>query len=293
VTVVDAHQHYWRAGAQRHAWRGAAHAVLERDFEPADLRGELRAAGVDATVLVQSADEPAENDRLAAYARATPSVAGVIAWLPVHEPAAARRELDRLASLPKLAGVRRLVSRDPLDWLDRADVIDLFGELAERRLAWDVVAVTPAQRAAVCRLAQAVPGLRIVLDHLARAPLEGGDWADWEADLRALARCPAVALKLSVGIDALTAWERWDARALARAVGIAVDAFGLERLMLASNWPVVLLRCPYARAWCDLAAAAGGDRAALGVTAARWYGLATPALRRSRDRTGEARRAAP
>jgi L-fucono-1,5-lactonase len=273
VTVVDAHQHYWRAGAQAHAWRGAEHAVLERDFEPADLRGELRAAGVDATVLVQAADEPAENDRLAAYARATPTVAGVIAWLPVHEPAAARRELGRLAGLPRLAGVRRLVARDPLDWLARADVRDLFGELAERGLAWDVVAVTPAQRAAVRRLAEAVPGLRIVLDHLARAPLEGGGWADWEADLRALARCPAVALKLSVGIDALTAWERWDAQALARAVGIAVSAFGSERLMLASNWPVVLLRCPYVRAWRDLTAAAGGDPAALGATAARWYGL--------------------
>jgi len=276
VKVVDAHHHYWRVDAQRHAWRGPQHAVLERDFEPAALRDDLRAAGVDATVLVQSADEPAENDRLAAYARATPTVAAVVAWLPLAEPAAAGRELDRLVGVPKLSGARCLVAHDPLEWLARGDVRAVFGGLAERGLAWDVVAVTPAQRTAVVALAEALPDLRIVLDHLARPPLEGGDWQRWEDDLRALARCPNVALKLSVGIDALTAWERWDARALRRPVAAAVEAFGADRLMLASNWPVVLLRRSYVGAWSDLEGAlglAGEDRVAvLGGTARRWYG---------------------
>jgi L-fuconolactonase len=276
VTVVDAHHHYWRADAQRHAWRGPQHAALERDFEPADLRDGLRAAGVDATVLVQAANESAENDRLAAYARATPTVAAVVAWLPLAEPAVAGRELDRIVGLPKLAGVRCLVARDALEWLARGDVRAVFGELAQRGLAWDVVAVTPAQRASVVALAEAVPDLRIVLDHLARPPLEGGDWRRWEDDLRTLARCPNVALKLSVGIDALTAWERWDVRALRRPVAVAVEAFGPQRLMLASNWPVVLLRRSYVDAWRDLEGAlglAGDDRAAvLGGAARRWYG---------------------
>ena len=275
--VVDAHQHYWRVGEQSAPWRTPAHAEIERDFEPADLRGELRAAGVEATVLVQSADEPAENDRLAAYAGATPTVAGVVAWLPLHAPAAARCELDRIADLPRLAGVRCLVGREPPDWLARADVRALFGELAERGLAWDVVAVTPEQRAAVGALAAAVPDLRIVVDHLARPPLEGPDAGCWERELRALARWPNVALKLSIGIDALTAWKHWDAAALRRPVACAVEAFGPQRLMLASNWPVVLLRRSYTHAWRDLDRAAGltgADAAAIrGGTAIRWYVL--------------------
>ena len=243
--IVDAHQHY------------GPDTPVAGTFEPADLRGELRAAGVDATVLVQATDSPAENRRLAAYAAVEPTVAGVVAWLP---PA--------LAELPDAVGVRRLVGREPLDWLDPA----LFAEIAERGLAWDIVAVTAEQVRAVCALADAVPGLRIVVDHLARPPLEGGPWEPWEERVRELARRPNVAMKVSVGIDALNVWE-WDARALARPVAHALECFGPERLMLASNWPVVLLRCEYGRAWRDLAAACGEDEAVLGATAVRWYRL--------------------
>jgi L-fuconolactonase len=276
MTVVDAHHHYWRIDGRP---RTPAH-----DYEPEHLRGELRTAGVTATVLVQSADEPAENDRLRAYQSATPTVAGVVAWLPLRDPIAARRELDRIEGMPRLSGVRCLVGREPLDWLAGADVRALFGELADRGLAWDVVAVTTGQVDAVCELAAAVPRLRIVVDHLARPPLDGAPWEPWAGAVRALAACPGVALKLSVGIDALTAWERWDASALSGCVAYAVEQFTPHRLMLASNWPVVLLRCSYAQAWRDMSAAVAkcgvtgaGREAVLGAAAVRWYGLAVPA----------------
>jgi len=211
-------------------------------------------------VLVQAQDTAAENARLAAYAASTPSVAGVVAWLP-HDPA---------AEIPPAVGVRRLVGREPLDWLS----VPLFEELAERGMAWDIVAVTAEQVRSVCALADAVPALRIVVDHLARPPLEGGPWEPWAERIRELARRPNVAMKVSVGIDALQVWE-WDARALARPVAHALECFGPERLMLASNWPVVLLRASYARAWGDLAAACEEDEAVLGGTAVRWYRLQT------------------
>jgi L-fuconolactonase len=254
---VDAHHHYWRASA-----------LLAGAFEPEDLRGLLSAAGVGATVLVQAEDTAAENRRLAAYAE-TETVAGVVGWLPLHDPAACRRELPALERIPRLVGVRRLVGREPLDWLSAP----LFAELAERGLAWDVVAVTAEQVRAVCALADAVPDLRVIVDHLARPPLDGGEWGPWEDAVRELSRRENVALKVSVGIDALIAWQAWDARALARPVEHALACFGPRRLMLASNWPVVTLRCDYARAWRDLAAACGHDADVLGRSADRWYRL--------------------
>ena len=280
MTVIDAHHHYWRVSEQQEqSWRTPAHAALARDFEPADLAGELRAAAVDATVLVQSADEGAENDRLRAYAGSTPSVAGVVGWLPLRDPPAARRELDRLTGVPRLAGVRCLVGREPLDWLAGAEVRGLFAELAERGLSLDVVPVTSDQVDAVCALAAAVPELRVVVDHLARPPLDRGGWEPWASSVEALARCPGVALKVSIGIDLLDAWP-WDADALTRYVAHAVEQLTPQRLMLASNWPVVLLRRSYVEAWSDLVAAVaacgvtGADRdAVLGGTAVRWYGL--------------------
>ena len=278
MTVVDTHHHYWRVDPRPQT------PPHDRDYEPEHLRGELRAAGVTATVLVESVDEAAENDRMRAYQSATPTVAGVVAWLPLRDPGAARRELDRIDGMPRLSGVRCLVGREPLDWLAGPDVRALFGELADRGLAWDVVAVTPGQVEAVCELAAAVPRLRIVVDHLARPPLDGGPWEPWADAVRALAACSNVALKLSVGLDALTAWERWDASALTGCVAHAVEQFTPDRLMLASNWPVVLLRCSYAQAWRDMSAAVAacgvtgaGREAVMGATAVRWYGLAVPA----------------
>ncbi|RMI42855.1 amidohydrolase family protein [Streptomyces triticirhizae] len=284
MPTIDAHHHFWRVARQAQPWRDPHHhAAIARDFEPEHLAGELAAAGVDATVLVQSVDSAEENDRLAAYAARAPFVAGLVGWLPLAEPAAAHRELDRFRA-DALCGVRTLVGRDPLRWLRDPATVELCERLAERGLCWDVVPVTPEQVSAVGELAEAVPGLRIVVDHLARPPVERGapgEAADWSARLAALAANPGVALKVSVGIDVLTAWERWDAAALRPFVAEAVRHFGPERLMLASNWPVSLLRRDYGGTLADLAALladAGLDEDGLarvrGETAARWYGVA-------------------
>lgn len=283
--VVDAHHHFWTYGeADQSAWRTAAHGAIARDYGPADLAPELAAAGVDLTVLMQSVDEPAENDRLAAWAQQTDHVRGVVAWLPVLDPAAARAELAR-ADTTSWRGVRTLVGRNPLVDLADPGVVQLFRELAERGLVWDVVPITADQVRAVAGLARAVPQLRVVVDHLARPPLDTDGWEPWVSHVAALAELPGVALKVSVGVDALTAWGAWHTEVLPRYVAHVLDAFGADRLLLASNWPVVLLRASYAQAWVDLREAvaralADGDSQhehalaqVCGGNAVRWYSL--------------------
>jgi len=275
MPVIDAHHHFWRVAAQDQPWRDDRHGAIARDYSPADLQAELAAVGVDGTVLIQSVDEPAENDRLAGYALEAPFVHAVVGWLPLSDPAAARAELARSRS-PYLRGVRCLVGRDPLDWLTKPDSVELFRELAEAGLSWDVVPVTAAQTAAVTELAHAVPELRIVVDHLGRPPIESGGWEPWAGQMRQLSECPQLAVKVSLGIDLLTALPQWPE--VHRYVRWAAECFGAERLMLASNWPVVLLRADYQQAWGSLRAAVErvfddpNDLAAvLGGTAARFY----------------------
>jgi L-fuconolactonase len=240
--IVDAHHHYWRSSS--------LHPALARPYEPADLPPVA-----DATVLVQCDDD---NVQLASYAAEVRTVAGVVASLDAS-----------FDGIPKLVGVRRLVGREPLDWLDAGR----FAELAARGLAWDVVVVTDAQARAVCALAEAVPELRVVVDHLARPPVEAGPFEPWASRVRALAARPNIALKVSIGIDALVAWDAWGD--VSRYVDHALECFGAPRLMLASNWPVVTLRASYSQAWDDLAAACGHDPEVLGGTAMRWYRLQT------------------
>lgn len=277
--TVDAHHHFWQIARQEQPWRTGAHAGLARDFEPTDLAPQLDRAGVDATVLVESVDTVAENDRLAAYAAAFPRVAGVVGWLPLEHPDRARAELDR-ADRDRWRGVRCLVGRAPLPWLSAPATVALMRNLAATGLAWDVVPVTDEQARAVVELARRVPQLRIVVDHLARPPLDTGDVDGWAQRLGELAACENVALKVSVGIDVLTAWPQWRPEDLIPYVARAVDLFGPHRLMLASNWPVVTLRADYGSSLRDLDAAVAGCGLTAteladvrGGTAVRWYTL--------------------
>jgi L-fuconolactonase len=278
MPIIDAHQHFWRTDAQEQPWRTAAHHELARDYLPEDLDAELLRSGVDGTVLMQSVDEPAENDRLAAFA-GYPAVAGVVAWAPIGEPELAVAELDR-TRIDRLCGVRCLIANDPLQWLTEAPAVRMFEAIAERGLAWDVVPVTAEQTRQVIRLARLVPELQIVVDHLGRPPLDTEGWSPWAENIAELARSPAVTLKVSVGIDALTSWPAWNPEELERYIAHAVEQFGAGRLMLASNWPVVLLRTSYETAWTDLRSQLFGhlrsddERAAVtGGTATRVYGL--------------------
>jgi L-fuconolactonase len=250
MTVIDAHHHFWKTALQDQPWRSRAHKALERDYEPADLIPELDLAGVDATVVMQSVDEPAENDRLRLYAE-QPRVAGVVAWLPIRDKRLAQQELNRI-QISNLCGVRCLIADDPLDWLADPGSIELFREIAARGLAWDVVPITSHQARQVTALATSVPELRIIIDHLGRPPLDSNGWEPWASHVKELAGCPNVAMKLSVGIDALTAWNSWDAEILDPYFSYVCEHFGSDRLMLASNWPVVLLKTTYAQAWSDL-----------------------------------------
>jgi L-fuconolactonase len=278
MAVIDAHHHYWKTAAQDQPWRTHAHAVLERDFEPADLAPELDAAGVGATVVMQSVDEPAENVRLADYAR-HPRVAGVVAWAPIRDTRAALAELDSL-TIDKLSGIRCLIADDPLAWLTAPDSLAFFREVAARSLSWDVVPITAAQTRQVIALAEAVPELRVIVDHLGRPPIDSRGWEPWAGNVRELARNPGVAVKVSVGIDALTAWSAWSAPELERYVEHACAEFGPARLLLASNWPVVLLRTDYATAWFELRElvrrflpSEEDQRRLTGANAEAWYRL--------------------
>jgi L-fucono-1,5-lactonase len=272
MTVIDAHHHFWRVAAQDQPWRDERHNAIARDYTPDDLATELAGAGVDQTVLIQSVDEPAENDRLVRYAAEGPYVGAVVGWLPLSDPVAAREEWKR--SGDTFHGVRCLVGRDPLDWLSRPETVALFTDLAAAGVSWDVVPVTAEQTAAVIGLAEAVPDLRIIVDHLGRPPIDTGGWEPWATQLAQLAAAPQVALKVSLGIDLLTALPAWPDQ-VDRYVAWAVECFGADRLMLASNWPVVLLKASYQEAWSALRSvvesAVDDPAAVLGGTAAHTY----------------------
>jgi L-fuconolactonase len=277
--VVDAHHHVW-AEPDRYPWMaGEALAPLRRRFAFAELRPLMAAAGIDATVVVQARTDLEETHELLALAAAEPAVAGVVAWVDLTDG----RTGESLAGLRerpgagKLAGVRHPAHDEPdPDWLARPDVIRGAEQVGEAGLAMDLLVRTRELPAAL-RLVRALPGLRFVVDHLAKPPIAAGDLAQWRRRMEPLAEQPHVACKLS-GLVTEARWDAWRVEQLAPCVEDALAWFGPRRLLFGTDWPVCTLAASHAEVVAayraTIAHLPDDDRAQImGGAAARVYGL--------------------
>lgn len=279
MTRIDAHHHFWERGRPDLSWLVKDRDPLDRSYTPSDLRAELASTSVEGTVLVQASNDAAETERVLHAASDNEFVAAAVAWVPLHDPGRTAEALDVCGSNPKFRGIRHVTTGDSdPDWLLREEVLASLRLAAAKRVTLDVVAVGPRQLHAVVALAERVPDLGIVVDHLARPPLPEGGWEPWASLTQRLAALPQVHAKLSVGLDVLDRGWQWSAGQLRPYVDHAVDCFGPERLMFASNWPVCLLGATYRQIWDTagelLASFAPPERdAVLGATATRFYRL--------------------
>jgi L-fuconolactonase len=278
--TVDAHHHLWRVGDGYDWLDDPVLAPIRRTFGTDDLRAAIDGSDVDRTVLVEGGRcDTGEAAILLDHARRTPVIAGVVAWADPADPALA----DTLAGYRELpgggylVGVRSQVQGEPDPaYLDRPDVRRGLRAVAAAGLAFDLV-VRADQVPAAARLAHDLPEVRFVLDHLGKPSIKGGGLAGWVGPLRDLAAAPNVTAKLS-GLVTEADWARWRVDDLRPYVATAVDAFGPDRLMFGSDWPVCLLAAAYPRVRealdGALPALSAAERAAVfGGTAVRTYDL--------------------
>ncbi|MFF7945629.1 amidohydrolase family protein [Streptomyces griseorubiginosus] len=275
MTVVDAHHHVWDLAVRDQDWI-AADSPLRRTFTVGDLAAEARAAGVDRTVLVQTVTVPEETPEFLALAAGHDLIAGVVGWTDLTRPDIAD-ELARLRELPGgsfLKGIRHQVQAEPDPrWLLRPDVLRGLAAVAEAGLVHDLV-VLPHQLPACVEAAESLPHLTFVLDHLGKPPIASGALEPWASDLRALAALPNTVCKLS-GMVTEADPAHWTVDDLRPYADTALDAFGPDRVMYGSDWPV----CTSAATYDDVLVTAreligqGDADQVLAATATRVYGL--------------------
>ena len=270
---IDAHHHVWDLRARPQPWTSDLPA-LQRSFAIDELRPSLARHDIDATIVVQTVAEAGETPELLALAASDPDVAGVVGWTDLTAPGVA----DRLAELaaPELAGIRHLVQDEPDPcWLTRREVQAGIAAVGAAGLAYDLL-VTPAQLPAAMETVRRQPEVRFVLDHGAKPPIRAAGLEPWGRLIADLAAAPNVAVKLSglvteapahPGPDDLRPY--WDR---------LLSAFGPDRVMFGSDWPVCLLACGYDRV-VELAEqactglSAAEQAAVFGATAVRWYAI--------------------
>jgi L-fuconolactonase len=272
--IVDAHHHLWDPAQREYPWMPDE---LRFAAGVDDLRAVSEPAGVGATVAVQAATT--EEETLDLLAAAGGLVAAVVGWVDLTAPDVAER-IARLRAAPggeRLAGIRHPVHDEPDPrWLDRDDVRRGLRAVAAADLPFDLL-LFPEHAPAALRLAEAMPELRLVVDHGAKPRIAAGGWEPWAGALAALAAHERVHCKLS-GLVTEADHAGWREQDVPRYGAHLLELFGPQRLMFGSDWPVCTLAASYAEvlevARASVGGLAGGEREAVFAdTARRFYGV--------------------
>jgi L-fuconolactonase len=273
---IDAHQHYWDVTRLEYPWMPPGDSILRRNYLPHDLAPVLERHGFEGTVLVQANVVIEETWWLLDLASQRETILGVVGWVDLTDPDLGH-VLDRCQKHPKFKGVRHIVHDEPdVRWLLRDDVVRGLKELARREIPYDLL-LRPPHLPLIPQLAERVPGLPMVIDHIAKPLIAEHVMEPWARDMEAVAKIPGMHCKLS-GMITEADHNNWSADDLRPYVQHVLNLFGPDRLMFGSDWPVCLLAGSWKQVLAAFTQACGAMPNAerekiLGETAQKFYRL--------------------
>lgn len=236
--TIDAHQHFWQHSQPfDYSWQDAEELEpIRRDFMPEDLEPILKTVGIDRTIFVQTQHNLDETRWALGLADEHEFIGGVVGWVDLTSESCAQ-QLQEFLENPKFVGVRHLTQDEADDdFIVRDDVIRGLEVLQKHEVPFDLLFHVKHLKHAAA-LAAKLPDLPMVIDHLAKPRIKEGDTNGWAADLKAAAGHENVYCKLS-GLITEADWHNWTVADLRPYVHAALDAFGPQRCMFGSDWPV-------------------------------------------------------
>lgn len=281
---IDAHCHLWALDRGDYHWMDVSDpsfAPIARDFDVSDLARARDEAGVCEVVVVQAAATEAETDYLLSLANEHCEIKAVVGWVDLAKNDATK-QIDKFARNAAFKGIRPMLQDiEDTDWLIKIPQDDVWDHLAEKGLRLDAL-VKPRHLSMITQFCLNHPNLPIVIDHCAKPEFAKNDPAYIDVWLEGIlkianethAYCKLSGLLTEMSVEQIP--EAYDI--LKPLVDQLIQAFGPERMMWGSDWPVVRLASAYAR-WNDLTLALLTDldpasqNAILFKTAEQFYGL--------------------
>ena len=241
---IDSHQHFWIYNRKDYGWISNRMAILKRDFLPHHLEPELSKAGFAATVAVQARQTVEETLWLLSLAEKYDYIKGVVGWADLRSEASLRKYLDEFSKNKKFSGVRHVVQDEPDDrFMLRDDFMKGISILKEYNLTYDLL-LFPKHLPVARLMVSMFPEQKFVVDHIAKPLIKDQIIDPWKEDILSLAANKNVWCKLS-GMVTEADWEKHKFEDFLPYLDIVYKAFGPDRLMIGSDWPVCLVAGHY------------------------------------------------
>jgi L-fuconolactonase len=242
---IDSHQHFWKYHPVKDAWISDEMKVIRRDFLPEDLKPLLQENDIDGCIAVQADQSEEETHFLLELATDNDFIKGVVGWIDLQNPDLKSR-LDYFSQFKKLKGFRHIVqSETEDDFLLRDDFCNGIAQLEQYNYTYDVL-ILPKHLPFAVEFVKRFPNQKFIIDHLAKPNFKQADFAEWEKGIREIANLPNVYCKVS-GLVTEADWNNWSETDFTYSLNIVTEAFGINRLLFGSDWPVCLLAADYAQ----------------------------------------------
>lgn len=244
MKYIDSHQHFWIYESIKYEWIGESMKVLQRDYDPIELKRIYDDHNVESCVAVQARGIIEETDFLLNLAKQNQFIKGVVGWFDLRDDWV-EESLETYSDSPLLKGVRHIVQSEPVGFLDRDDFRMGISLLEKYNLVYDIL-IFPAHLPESIRLVKDYPNQIFVVDHMAKPNIQGKEIDQWKRDIQKLASFDNVYCKVS-GLVTEAKWDKWTPEDFSPYLETAVEAFGVNRLMFGSDWPVCLLAASYSQ----------------------------------------------
>jgi len=241
---IDTHQHFWKFDPVRYSWINDTMQVLRKDFLPDDLNPDLKRNAIDGCIAVQADQSEKETQFLLDLATEYNFIKGVVGWLDLRDKNVGDK-LDFYSQNNLLKGLRHIVQSELDDFMIQENFQRGIGILGKYNLTYDIL-IYPNQMNATFQLISKYPDQLFVIDHLAKPSIKKQLISTWENEIKKLALWPNVSCKLS-GLVTEADWNNWKMSDFRPYLDVVVEAFGINRVMFGSDWPVCLLAASYSQ----------------------------------------------
>jgi L-fuconolactonase len=236
--TIDSHVHFWKYSKSQLPWIDNSMKILQKDYLPNELELTLKRNHVDGCVAVQAATEEVETRFLAELAETHSIIKGVVGWTDLRAKDA-EKKLSELKGYSSIVGIRHIVQSEPDDFLYDENFRAGISLLKEFGFTYDIL-IFPKQLKAALDFVRAFPDQTFIVDHCAKPVIRDKEIDEWRKGITDLAMFPNVSCKLS-GLITEADWKEWSPADFYPYLDIVFQAFGTERLMFGSDWPVMLL----------------------------------------------------